>query len=378
MDAGLRARPGPNRAGPHITIDARMIRVSGIGTYIEELVPRVIALWPQARFTLLGEEEHVRSLIPASSRVDVRQLNARIYSLQEQVAVPRAIPGDTALFWSPHYNIPMLYRGRLAVTVHDVLHLAMGGLSSVKQLYARTLFGQVVGRAAIVMCDSEFTAAELRRTVGEPARLEVTLLGVSPAWLRVRIADGITGDPYFIAVGNIKPHKNLKRLLAAFARVIDVIPQRLVIVGRREGLLTIDHEVEVLAARLGDRVQLTGHVERSALEALVASCDALIQPSLYEGFGLPPLEAMAVGRPVAVARAGSLPEVCGPHADYFDPLDVDSIAAALVRRAQAVGTAAEAIASTARREWARRFDWDTCATTTQALLSGALANEVAS
>lgn len=356
---------------PHITIDARMIRVSGIGTYLQAVLPRVIALWPAARFTILGDEQALRSLIPSCDRVTVRDLDARIYSLAEQLAVPLAIPRDTSLFWSPHYNIPLSYRGRLAVTVHDVLHLATRDITVGKRLYARTLFRQVVRRAAVVMCNSEFTATELRRCVGEPARLGVTLLGVSPSWFQLRPPDAEKPQPYFLAVGNIKPHKNLGRLLAAFANVAGLVPQRLIIVGRREGLLTADHGVAAMAAQLGDRVHLMGEVERSVLETLVAGCDALIQPSLYEGFGLPPLEAMAAGRPVAVARSGALPEVCGPHADYFDPMDVDSIAGALMRCSRSQ-TLMDAAASNLRREWARQFNWDTCAMATYRLLSDAL------
>lgn len=356
---------------PRITVDARMIRVSGIGTYLQAVLPRVIALWPSARFTILGDERSLRSLLPLCDRVSVRGVDARIYSVAEQFAVPRAIPRDTSLFWSPHYNIPLSFRGRLAVTVHDVLHLVTSDITGGKRLYARTLFKQVVRRAAVVMCNSEFTAAELRRWVGEPKRLGVTRLGVSPSWFQLHPPAAENPQPYFLAVGNVKPHKNLKRLLAAFADVASVLPQRLIIVGRREGLLTADHDVAAIAAQLGDRVLLMGEVERSVLETLVAGCDALIQPSRYEGFGLPPLEAMAAGRPVAVARSGALPEVCGPHADYFDPMDVGSIAGALKRCARPE-TARDVAASNLRREWAGQFNWDTCAMATYRLLNDAL------
>ena len=343
----------------HVTIDMRMLGVSGIGTYLEETVPRVIARWPSARFTLLGDASAIARVVPASERVAIREIDVPIYSIREQLALARAIPGRTTLYWAPHYNIPLLFTGRIAATVHDVFHLADAHSSFAKKLYARTLFSALVARARVVLCDSAFTAAELRRLAGEPRRLAVVPLGVSPRWFDVGAAAPPIAAPYFLALGNVKPHKNLKRLVAAFARVSDRIPHRLVIVGRREGLRTLDTEVEAMAAALGDRVLFTGQVAQHELEGWIAGCAALVQPSLYEGFGLPPLEAMACGRRVAVARTSSLPEVCGPEATYFDPLDTASIAAAL--ETIACDVPHEVANSQRRREWARRFDWEDCA-----------------
>lgn len=354
---------------PHVTIDMRMLGVSGIGTYLEELVPRVIALWTGARFTLLGHPPAIAGAIPSSERVGIQSLDAPIYSVHEQLALLRSIPRQTTLFWAPHYNIPLLYRGRLAVTVHDVFHLADGQSSALRRLYARTLFSCVCARARVVMCDSAFTASELRRLSGEPRCVAVIPLGVAPRWFGVHAHAPTSAVPYFLALGNVKPHKNLMRLVAAFGSVAAKLPHRLVVVGRREGLRTLDGKVEASAAALGDRVIFTGHVGRDALEEWVAGCAALIQPSLYEGFGLPPLEAMACGRRVAVSQTSSLPEVCGAEAVYFDPLDEGSIAEALVRVAG--DSADEADDSVRRRAWARRFDWDVCAEATMLQLSRA-------
>ncbi len=352
---------------PHIVIDARMVRISGIGTYIEELVPRIIALWSDARFTILGDQDVLARAIAPSSRVSYRTFNAPIYSIREQLAYLRLVPRD-AMVWVPHYNIPLLRRGTLAVTVHDVFHLAAPDISPLRRRYAQLFFGAVVRRARLVICDSAFTAGELQRLAGNPRRMAVVHLGVSPRWSALSATRPPLEGPYLLAVGNVKPHKNLKGLVAAFERVTHDIPHRLVIVGRREGLLTLDTEVEQMAERLGDRVVFTGYVTREVLENYVACCAALIQPSLYEGFGLPPLEAMATGRPVAVSRAASLPEVCGPEADYFDPTDVDSIADALKRCAHAVDGIED---RQRRRAWAARFDWDIAAQETQALLAEA-------
>ena len=347
---------------PHVTIDMRMLGVSGVGTYVEELVPRVISRWMSAQFTLLGDAGAIARVVPACDRVSIRNLDVPIYSIREQVALARAIPRGTTLFWAPHYNIPLLFSGRIAATVHDVFHLAVAQGSAIRTLYARAMFSTLVSRARVVLCVSTFTASELRRLAGEPRQFAVIPNGVSPRWFEVATAAPLIAEPYLLALGNVKPHKNLKRLVAAFASIADRIPHRLVIVGRREGLRTLDTEVEAIAASLGDRVLFTGQVGREELEGWVANCAALVQPSLYEGFGLPPLEAMACGRRVAVARASSLPEVCGNEATYFDPRDTASIARAL--QIVACDSADEAADSQRRRAWARRFDWDACADAT--------------
>ena len=354
----------------HVTVDARMLNTAGIGTYLRELLPRVISTMNRTRFTLLGDKATLTLLAAGSPRVSVRQFSAPIYSIREQWALVRVIPRDTSLFWAPHFNIPLCYRERLVVTVHDVAHLALSQTTGIQRLYARLMFAAVRRRAACVLFDSEFTSAEFARRVGAPRSLAVCRLGVSPRWFERVDPDPPLPGPYFLFVGNVKPHKNLGRLIDAFAEVASDIPHQLVIVGRQEGMRTIDHDVARRAADLGDRVAFTGYVAQEAVEQLVRGCDALVLPSLYEGFGLPPLEALACGRAVAVSNVASLPEVCGPVAEYFDPLDTAAIAGTLLHLATRGGDTGELIER--RREWARQFDWDACARATVASLSRAL------
>lgn len=339
-----------------------MLGRSGIGTYLAELLPRIVASMDPARFTLLGDERALGEVVSPSPRVAFRRCDAPLYSIREQMALLRLIPRDTTLFWAPHYVIPLAYRGPLAVTVHDVAHLVMEDASLAQRAYARGMFGAVRRRAAMIFCDSEHTKGDFLRLVGRPRRVVVAHLGVGAPWTDAVDSPDPSRAPYFLYVGNVKPHKNLVRLIAAFGRVMNEIPHRLVIVGPRDGMRTVDHRVAQRAAALGERVSYTGHVRSSELVTLVRGCDALVLPSLHEGFGLPPLEALACGRAVAVSRTTSLPEVCGALAEYFDPLDVDSIAGALMRLAHRAPDGAALVA--ARRAWARRFAWESCARTT--------------
>ena len=368
---GVAAAPTTER-GRHVVVDARMLGSGGIGTYIAELLPRIVELLHSVRFTVLGDDEALRLLLPASDRIAIRRFTPPIYTIREQLAFATSIPRDATLFWSPHYNIPLAWRGPLAVTVHDVAHLALPQPTLARRLYARFMFSAVRRRAAIVLAVSEWTAREIEHHVGVPRRLAVIPNGVAPRWLRRDSHPDESGAPYFLFVGSVKPHKNVNRLLDAFATVAGELPQRLVIAGRADGMLTVDHRAVERASALGDRVQYVGAVTPGELDQLVRKCDALVLPSIHEGFGLPPLEALAAGRPVAVSALPPLEEVCGPMAEYFDPLDVPSIADALRRLARRVPDTEEIIEC--RRAWARQFDWDAAARATSDGLLGAMAH----
>jgi glycosyltransferase involved in cell wall biosynthesis len=315
-----------------LVIDARMLFFSGIGTVIQNVLKRL----PSGRWSyriLVADETGaawVRNCLPAA---EIRILPVPIYTLTEQWKLPLAGSGSD-LFWSPHYNFPLLFTGKVVLTVHDCFHLARPDLfpNPIKRAYARLFFIITRLRRLPIMCDSEFTATEVTRFGGIPrSRLKVILLGVDESWFDPPPSiDPPPGTPYFIFVGNIKPNKNLLRLLQAFAQVMHLFPHQLVLAGKRDGFLTGDPTVELYAKKLGARVKFTGWIEQDQLRYRIANATALVLPSLYEGFGLPALEAMACGCPVLASRTASLPEVCGDAARYFDPVSIESIGQALV------------------------------------------------
>lgn len=339
-----------------------MLHASGIGTYLRQLLPRIIDQRPDDQFRLLGAR---RSLAEQgwtrNPRVEIANSEAPIYSVREQVEIVAKSPRGKALFWSPHYNIPLLHRGPLVATVHDVLHLARPEFVSGKhrRLYARAMFAALKAKADAVLCDSRFTADELMRLVGIQARrIHVVHLGVDPFW-GTAPAEASPKVPYLLFVGNLKPHKNLSGALDAFAALCGHIPHSLVVLGKREGFLTGDGAAQRRALQLGERVRFTGQVSDAELRQYYAHADALLLPSFYEGFGLPPLEAMAAGCPVIVSRTASLPEVCGEAALYCDPYRPADIAAQ-VRRLLADAVLRQELKD-AGRERARQFRWDRCA-----------------
>lgn len=357
----------------HIAVDARMAGDSGIGTYISNLLPRLAAQRPDWRLTILGDPDRLRALPwPGDAKVEIRECRSRIYTAREQVELVARAPRRPDLFWSPNYNIPLAYRGPLLVTVHDVAHLALPEFApGVKQLYARTMFAATRRRAAAILCDTAFTRDEYLRLVGTPrGEIHVVHLGVDDSWRRAASLAPVRSRSYIVCVGNVKPHKNLGTLVGAFARIKDSIPHDLVIVGRREGLRTADQAVEASAASLAGRVELTGEVPLARLQAYVAHAAALVAPSLYEGFGFPPLEAMAAGCPVIASRIGTHEEVCGDAVEYCDPRDAADVATRIERV-----VADQRLSASLRERGARRigdFTWNQCAEETTAVIANAL------
>jgi glycosyltransferase involved in cell wall biosynthesis len=288
--------------------------------------------------------------------------DAPIYGIGEQLQLARRVPRDTSLMWSPHYNIPLAFSGPLVVTIHDLCHLALPHITrgAHRRAYARGMFAAVKRRAHRILCDSEFTRSEFWRLAGRPRTEPVVIhLGVDESWFTIPPAESPHPRRYLLYVGNVKPHKNLATLISAFQTIASTIPHDLVIVGKQEGFITQDSRVGAAAQQLGERVRFTGPVSQQLLEQFFAHADVFVFPSFYEGFGLPPLEAMASGCPTIVSRAGSLPEVCGDAAMYFNPDDPAQLAQTL--RDLLGNQEIRRCLRTRGRAQAAKFSWDRCA-----------------
>jgi len=358
-----------------LAIDMRMVRSSGIGRYLREVVPRVLAGMDGVDVDLLGNTADIGALdLPPTASVTLRDFNAPIYSLREQTSKRRGARAGIDVFWSPHYNVPVASSARQVVTVHDILHIARPEFvrGAHRRFYARAMFDRIRRKGHTIICDSRFTADELVRLVGvQRSSVEVIHLGVDSSWFSAPLGGSPHPRPYFVYVGNVKPHKNLAGLCDAFERVTTRLPHDLVIIGRKDGLIGGDHRLEEYTRRLGDRVTLTGEIEESRLRAYVAHAEALVLPSFYEGFGLPALEAMAAGCPAIVSSAASLPEVCGDAALYFDPADAGELADAIFRVATDSALRTQLVSG--GRAHASRFTWDECARNTRGVIERELA-----
>lgn len=308
---------------------------SGIGRYLRNLFPLLLPLLNADRIRILSRQEILGD--PAwlkDRRIKLVEETAPVYSAAEQMMGLHGAYRNTSLLWVPHYNVPVYYGRPMVVTMHDVAPLAMPEILSnaAKRAYAALLIKRAVTQASAILCVSEFTATELHARLGvRRDRMTVTHPGLDAGWPERAVPHvEPDGAPYLLYVGNVKPNKNLGLLLRAFAGIRTAVPYRLLLAGRMRGFGTNDEAVIREAESLGDRVRFTDEVSDTDLISLYAGAKALCLPSLYEGFGLPLLEAMRLGCPVLCSTAGSLPEVAGDAALYFDPRDEGALAQRLL------------------------------------------------
>ncbi len=343
----------------NLWIDARMISCSGIGTVITNLI-RPLSSAPFST-TLIA---HPNAKLNAYS---CKPCAAPIYSIREQIELPRFIP-HCDLFWSPHYNIPVLpiRAKKRIVTIHDAYHLAFKETLGWKQrLYAKTMFWQAVCRSDGIITDSLFSQNELHRLLSVSRdRIRVIYPGVDfdrfsrPVPLKEREAlrrKYSLPESFFLFVGNIKPHKNLRLILDAYERNRIDIP--LVAIGKISGRLQIDPSLQRIgrSPQLSSKVFVIGKALDEELSAFYQMATSLVFPSLYEGFGLPPLEAMAAGCPAIVSSRASLPEVCGDAAHYLYSNQPEELAATMLQVAQDASLRKSLQEKGVKQ--ARRFSW---------------------
>jgi glycosyltransferase involved in cell wall biosynthesis len=326
-----------------ILFDVRHIRQSGIGTYIRTQLPYLEQVTAKRGLTLavLADRSSAPAVSAATQVIFAEPADARMYSGGEQRAWDRALDlVRPRALWVPHYPFPMTllkrrYRDvKFFATVHDTLHIedrALSNQSRARSAYANLMLRLTARRAATIFTPSEATARAMT-TFTPRADVLVTPIPVDEVWLEPADRSlSPVSSPYLLYVGNIKRHKNLVVLLDAFAIAAEHVPHTLVIAGSGETLRTLDDRVNHLVDALGDRVEVPGRLPFDQLRALVAAADLLIMPSLYEGAGLPPLEAMASHTAVLSSNIPVLQETCGTGADFFDPHDAGALAQLIMR-----------------------------------------------
>jgi glycosyltransferase involved in cell wall biosynthesis len=277
------------------------------------------------------------------------------------------------LLFVPAHVLPLAHPRRSVVTIHDLgYHYYPQAHTLSQNVYLRWSTRHNARAATRIVADSRATCRDLVRYYRTPREkivvvypgLDETLEPVlDPAAIAAACARYRLIGPYLLYVGTLHPRKNLVRLVRAFASLVRSSPGvpanlQLVLAGQR-GWLYDDIFSEVRRLGLTERVTLTGYLPDDDLPALLSGALAFVFPSLYEGFGLPVLEAMACGAPVVCSNASSLPEVAGDAALLVEPLDVQAWAAALLRIVTEEGLRRELVARGFRQ--AQRFSWQRCA-----------------
>lgn len=230
------------------------------------------------------------------------------------------------LFFSPGYNSPLFCAAPFIFTIHDLNHIDRPENSSpLKRLYYATILKRSCHRAARILTVSEFSRTRIVDWSGvSPEKVLNVSCGVDPDY-NPEVAPYKIPFSYLLCVSNRKPHKNELRTVEAFARAGLDPEMRLVFTGRP----TVELAAVIERFHMTQRVHFVGVVPDAELPSLYHSAEALVFASLYEGFGLPVLEAMACGTPVVTSNTSALPEVAGDATLLVDPTSMEDIAAAM-------------------------------------------------
>ena len=328
-----------------IAIDARKLRDYGIGTYVRNLLRELARIDTTTEYSVLCAPQDCSVVRAMGGNFHPVEETARGYSIGEQFAVPLDLRRErVSLFHEPHYVLPPLTPCRSVVTIHDCIHLRFPQYlpNRLAYAYARASLWTATHRAARVITVSETSKRDILSYFRVPeSRVEVIYNAIDERFWQQPTADDMErvrqryqlNAPFVLYTGNIKPHKNLERLIEAFnmlRQVPDLKDVQLLIIGdeisKYASLRRCVHRY-----KLHKHVRFFGFVTDQTLAALYRLADVFVFPSLYEGFGLPPLEAMASGTPVIASNASSLPEVVGNAALMVDPYDPAAIADAMRR-----------------------------------------------
>jgi len=359
-----------------IAIDytAAVCQSAGIGRYTRQLTQALLALDHENHYVIFsaGCGANEPAWPPNVRRRTVPLRDHQLALIWQRLRLPipaECLTGPVELFHSPDFVLPPLAKAASVVTIHDLSFMRLPQCSPQALLdYLLRSVPRSARRANAILADSESTRRDVIDLLGVDAnKVHVVYAGVdarftpqpSAAVHDVCARYGITGS-YVLAVGTLQPRKNYPRLLEAFAALRQRLActHQLVIVGGR-GWLYEEIDAAITCLSLADNVLMLGFVPDTDLPALYSGAELLAFPSLYEGFGLPALEAMACGTPVVASTAPSLPEVCGNAALLVCPTDTMALADAME---QVLTDEALATRLAERgRERARQFRWEDAA-----------------
>lgn len=325
-----------------VGIDAQMLcrSITGIERYAFEVIQELTRLRPDVEFFLYAPLP-IKAELTRTPNLTIRHSNVKFRgagTLWAQTTLPRWAASDGLdVFWCPTHRLPRFLDKKIArvVTIHDLVWKYAGEtMHPLNRLAEHLLMPDAIKLADRVVAVSESTAAGIRNEFRSARdKIRVVYHGVtrfpSPGSFDALAGMGINRS-YFLFVGTLEPRKNLWRLLEAYAKLNSEEKARaLFVIAGGKGWGNEDLVALIRKLGLADSVRLTGYVNEQTLSTLYQHVLFLAMPSLYEGFGLPLVEAMSFGVPVLTSSCSSLPEVAGDAGLLVDPLSVDSIAEGL-------------------------------------------------
>ena len=358
-----------------IAIDARMIKpgaMHGIARYVYHLLECFGKLGSDHTFFMLVNPDNPLRKINWPENMQLVPVKAGWISFREQWEIPLQLKAlKTDLFHAPSFVAPLACPGRLLMTIHDLNHLVLPQFYTPLHLfYYQTFVKSCIERSRYILTVSNFSKAEIVRNLSiEPDKVFVTYNGVSGDYQPVIDKDKVRyirdiyelPEEFIFCLSNNKPHKNVHQLVRAWCFSDIKLPLVLASV--------CDPAIIRLAESFGKKhlLYLAKFIAEEHLPTVYSMTRVFVYPSTYEGFGLPPLEALSCGVPVVVARSASLPEVVGEQAVFMDPYDYQNIAGALYQALEASNHQDQSGLKQERICYARRFSWDDMAKKTLAV-----------
>jgi glycosyltransferase involved in cell wall biosynthesis len=331
-----------------IALDALQVRAakSGVGQYIHALTEALVHLAPQDDFTIYCTRQNV-----ANYSLAAPNLQAQVWGLPESARSLRLLyqlaflPGELKaagfqLFHGMSNFLPPRKVCPYIVTIHDLsYYVDPQRCPPVRRRYWYAMTARTIELADIIIADSENTrrdiahyfpaAAQKVRVVYIAAHSRYRPLDVTRSNATISHAPLSATSPYILYVGTLEPGKNVQRVIQAFDAIAKDFPNHQLLLAGDRGWLYEGIFAAAEAANASNRIRFLGHLPDEQIVELYNFCDLFVYPSLYEGFGLPPLEAMACGAPVVTSNTSSIPEVVGDAAIQVNPLSTDEIADAM-------------------------------------------------
>ena len=376
-----------------IAIDALLAtpRIGGLGAYVMKIIEGLSEI-ASDELVALVPEGHNPTFPPANfnPRLVVKRVAISVsvgtsaYDFRshwEQQVLPVALKAVRPdVYLGPTFVIPLRWQGPAVATVHD---LAFERSSNYNTIASRNYYGKwakdCAGRADRIITDSNFVASEVATEWRIP-RDRIRVVHLAPclefvpssraAALRVVALEYGVDRPYVLYVGGTFPRKNVERLLQAYCRLHERVPNNLDLMLVSESSPSLNRLVR--RYRQGNEIRVTGFCPPEILPNVYAGAEMLVYPSIYEGFGLPPLEAMMCGTPVIASTGGAIPEIVGNAAILVDPENVEQLAEAM--RRVLIDQRLRSILTKRGSSHVRHFSWHLTAARTRAILNDVAAS----
>ena len=369
-----------------IGIDARLWNQTGVGRYIRNLVWNLQEIDTNNEYVLFVPSDIQQKDLKPTKRWEIVPTDIRWHTVEEQLVFYKVLENEMLdLVHFPYFSVPLLYNRPFVITIHDLIihHFPTGRASTLplpiyyaKRFAYKYVLNQAAKKAKRVITVSKATKEEIVKHLRVPEeKVVVTYEGVfsrekgerARGKKNISLPFTLNAFPYFLYVGNAYPHKNVERLIEAFSLVAKKSSDiQLVIVGK-ENYFTNRIKEKVTIMHLQDRVLFTGSVSDDVLSSLYRHAEALILPSLMEGFGLPGLEAMKHNCPVLASDIPTFREIYKDAAHYFDPYDIISLEKAISHCRSHKDDAAYKAKIRKGLELVKTFSWRTMAEQTRAV-----------